>query len=160
MKAGGLESFLLESLRFIKMGSCVGLAKQAVILQQAGPRLGLDDLDVILDHEPISHPSYTQTEIHPILPNPYISEDASGFDLNLNKNAFYYFTKWNNGDSHQQFPYSSFKDQSELCVLGTDSAPGVLETDSSDEAAGEGMLRKHAAVQVEVLCVCLFTTYI
>ncbi|XP_024921263.1 E3 ubiquitin-protein ligase TTC3 isoform X2 [Cynoglossus semilaevis] len=147
MKAGGLESFLLESLRFIKMGSCVGLAKQAVILQQAGPGLGLDDLDVILDHEPISHPSYTQTEIHPILPNPYISEDASGFDLNLNKNAFYYFTKWNNGDSHQQFPYSSFKDQSELCVLGTDSAPGVLETDSSDEAAGEGMLRKHAAVQ-------------
>ncbi|XP_054611276.1 E3 ubiquitin-protein ligase TTC3 isoform X2 [Dunckerocampus dactyliophorus] len=33
-KAGGFEPFLLESLRFIKIGSRVGLAKHAVTLQQ------------------------------------------------------------------------------------------------------------------------------
>uniref|UniRef100_A0A3Q3QK17 RING-type domain-containing protein n=1 Tax=Monopterus albus TaxID=43700 RepID=A0A3Q3QK17_MONAL len=46
-EAGGFESFLLESLRFIKMGSRIGLAQHAVSLQQAVRGAGLDDLDVL-----------------------------------------------------------------------------------------------------------------
>uniref|UniRef100_A0A3B4T8S4 RING-type E3 ubiquitin transferase n=1 Tax=Seriola dumerili TaxID=41447 RepID=A0A3B4T8S4_SERDU len=85
-EAGGFESFLLESLRFIKMGRCIGLAKHAVSLQQAGHGASLDDLDVLMDPDTnslspdlyesafTSYPddfSSTQTEIFPMLPNPY-----------------------------------------------------------------------------------------
>uniref|UniRef100_A0A3B4YY58 RING-type E3 ubiquitin transferase n=1 Tax=Stegastes partitus TaxID=144197 RepID=A0A3B4YY58_9TELE len=49
--AGGFEAFLLESLRFIKMGRAIGLAKHAVSLQQAGHGASLDDLDEIADSD-------------------------------------------------------------------------------------------------------------
>ncbi|XP_068600403.1 E3 ubiquitin-protein ligase TTC3 [Brachionichthys hirsutus] len=51
-EAGGFEPFLLESLRFIKMGRFIGLAKRAVSLQQAGHGSSpnqVDELDVIED---------------------------------------------------------------------------------------------------------------
>uniref|UniRef100_A0A8D0D818 Tetratricopeptide repeat domain 3 n=1 Tax=Sander lucioperca TaxID=283035 RepID=A0A8D0D818_SANLU len=51
-EAGGFEPFLLESLRFIKMGRCIGLAKHAVTLQQAGHGASLDDLDEIHSDSP------------------------------------------------------------------------------------------------------------
>ncbi|XP_041656998.1 E3 ubiquitin-protein ligase TTC3 isoform X2 [Cheilinus undulatus] len=98
--AGGFECFLLESLRFIKMGRCIGLTRHAVSLQQAGhgARLdelddlddldNLDDLDDIVDTKPKNPPDLTlgheaaftpyldsissaQTRTYPILPNPY-----------------------------------------------------------------------------------------
>ncbi|XP_076017533.1 E3 ubiquitin-protein ligase TTC3 [Genypterus blacodes] len=80
--AGGFEPFLLESLRFIKMGRCIGLAKHAVCLQQAGHGTSLDDLDIIEepDSQSSSPPAFTSylkdylsssTELHPVLPCPY-----------------------------------------------------------------------------------------
>ncbi|XP_076606314.1 E3 ubiquitin-protein ligase TTC3 [Chaetodon auriga] len=96
-EAGGFEPFLLESLRFIKIGQCIGLAKHAVSLQQAGGGAGggaslddLDHLDVIEDPDTDSSPSdvqaahssafiscvdrfpSTQTYFCPILPCPYV----------------------------------------------------------------------------------------
>ncbi|XP_017275398.1 E3 ubiquitin-protein ligase TTC3 isoform X2 [Kryptolebias marmoratus] len=86
-EAGGFEAFLLESLRFIKMGRCIGLAKHAVALQQAGHAASLDDLDEITDtdcnaspdlYTASVFPSYLKnyTEIPPVFPNPYLC-DAS-----------------------------------------------------------------------------------
>uniref|UniRef100_A0A8C2WNS4 RING-type E3 ubiquitin transferase n=1 Tax=Cyclopterus lumpus TaxID=8103 RepID=A0A8C2WNS4_CYCLU len=57
-ETGGFESFLLESLRFIKIGRCIGLAKHAVSLQQAVHGASLDDLDVIADPGSDSRSSY------------------------------------------------------------------------------------------------------
>ncbi|XP_029924720.1 E3 ubiquitin-protein ligase TTC3 [Myripristis murdjan] len=88
-EAGGFESFLLESLRFIKMGQRIGLAKHAVCLQQAGHGSSLDDLDDITDADISSsapsmyacHDVFTNylqdyssvpTEVCPFLPNPYL----------------------------------------------------------------------------------------
>uniref|UniRef100_A0A672HKB7 RING-type E3 ubiquitin transferase n=1 Tax=Salarias fasciatus TaxID=181472 RepID=A0A672HKB7_SALFA len=48
-QAGGFEAFLLDSLRFIKIGECIGLAKHAVAL-------------------------YHSSEVRRVLPNPYAPE--------------------------------------------------------------------------------------
>ncbi|MEQ2162347.1 hypothetical protein GOODEAATRI_018770, partial [Goodea atripinnis] len=60
-EAGGLETFLLESLRFIKIGRYIGLTHHAVSLQQDRHRASLDDLDEIVDahHNSISPDLYT-----------------------------------------------------------------------------------------------------
>lgn len=98
-EAGGFEPFLLDSLRFIKMGRSIGLAKHAVSLQQAGHGPSLDDLDDLdeldeLDemvdpdtnstspdlhagHDPaftssLDGYSSAQTEVYSILPSPYV----------------------------------------------------------------------------------------
>ncbi|XP_023197427.1 E3 ubiquitin-protein ligase TTC3-like isoform X2 [Xiphophorus maculatus] len=83
-EAGGLESFLLESLRFIKIGRRIGLTRHAV-----GPRLAasLDDLDVIGDprldeaspdpymlgdfSDYLSGFCFPVAGAQPVLPNPY-----------------------------------------------------------------------------------------
>ncbi|KAM4727125.1 E3 ubiquitin-protein ligase TTC3 [Anableps anableps] len=86
-EAGGLEFFLLESLRFIKMGRRIGLTKHAVSLQQARHGASLDDLDEIADphSDSISPELYMAGDftdcltdfslvapgMHPVLPNPY-----------------------------------------------------------------------------------------
>lgn len=64
-EAGGLESFLLESLRFIKIGRRIGLTRHAV-----GPRpaASLDDLDVIGD-----------PRLDEVLPDPYMLGDFSDY---------------------------------------------------------------------------------
>uniref|UniRef100_A0A3Q0SCZ1 RING-type E3 ubiquitin transferase n=1 Tax=Amphilophus citrinellus TaxID=61819 RepID=A0A3Q0SCZ1_AMPCI len=81
-EAGGFEPFLLDSLRFIKIGRCIGLAKHAVSLQQAENGSSLDDLDVIADPDIsgdetgftsyLNDFSSAHTEIYPMLPNPYV----------------------------------------------------------------------------------------
>ncbi|XP_061905066.1 E3 ubiquitin-protein ligase TTC3 isoform X2 [Entelurus aequoreus] len=64
-KAGGFEAFLLESLRFIKIGKCVGLAKHAVSLQQQQQQHPLEGPYII---------SSPQTEEpHPYSVDPYPS---------------------------------------------------------------------------------------
>ncbi|XP_014877170.1 E3 ubiquitin-protein ligase TTC3 [Poecilia latipinna] len=83
-ETGGLESFLLESLRFIKIGRRIGLTRHAV-----GPRhaASLDDLDDIGDprHDVASPDPYMLGDFsdylpgfcfpaavaQPVLPNPY-----------------------------------------------------------------------------------------
>ncbi|XP_034033385.1 E3 ubiquitin-protein ligase TTC3 [Thalassophryne amazonica] len=82
-ESGGFERFLLESLRFIKMGSVIGLAEHAVSLQQAVRGTGLEDslahspaLSLDEGHEP-AFTSYTQdyllapSQLGLFLPNPY-----------------------------------------------------------------------------------------
>lgn len=84
--AGGFEAFLLGSLRFIKIGRRIGLAKSAVNLQQAEQAASLDDLDFITDTDNnspsvaydntflsyLKEHSSAQTDMYPILPNPYV----------------------------------------------------------------------------------------
>lgn len=91
-EAGGFEAFLLESLRFIKIGRCIGLTKHAVSLQQAEHGASLDDLDEITDCNSSSPDLYTATnhlknyssahaENPPVLPNPYLFySQSSGSD--------------------------------------------------------------------------------
>lgn len=43
--AGGLQTFLLQSRHFIRVGSCIALAEHAASLQQAEGGAGLDQLD-------------------------------------------------------------------------------------------------------------------
>ncbi|MEQ2230683.1 hypothetical protein ILYODFUR_031985, partial [Ilyodon furcidens] len=64
-EAGGLETFLLESLRFIKIGRYIGLTHHAVSLQQDRHRASLDDLDEIVDahHNSISPDLYTSSSL-------------------------------------------------------------------------------------------------
>ncbi|KAM8899891.1 E3 ubiquitin-protein ligase TTC3 isoform 2-T2 [Spinachia spinachia] len=89
-EAGGFERFLLESLRFIKIGGRVGLMKHAVCLQQAAQGASLDDLDVITDPRSVSRGLYlnggresafqshlgsdfpAQTDVHPSVLNPSV----------------------------------------------------------------------------------------
>ncbi|XP_040005751.1 E3 ubiquitin-protein ligase TTC3 [Xiphias gladius] len=166
-EAGGFESFLLESLRFIKMGTCIGLAKHAVCLQQAGHGGSLDDLDVILDpdtntlspdlHEPtftryLDNFSSAQTEVYPLLPSPYAFgfQSASGVNASVTGNDPFYH--WSNDNSQQQAPYFFNNDYGELDQYVNESNVGVLEMNPSlGEVASlkteENILKKHAAVQ-------------
>ncbi|KAI3373929.1 hypothetical protein L3Q82_022497 [Scortum barcoo] len=181
-EAGGFEPFLLESLRFIKMGSCIGLAKHAVSLQQAGhgPRLDdlddldnlddLDDLDEMVDLDtdsPDLHAGYdpafmssvdsyssAQTEVHPVLPNPYVfgslpppfGQSDNGMTLAGNN----LYPQWSNGDSQQEVPYYFPNGYGEL-DLYTGETEGEVCDPSSGEIASltpeENLLKKHASVQ-------------
>ncbi|XP_068571715.1 E3 ubiquitin-protein ligase TTC3 [Cebidichthys violaceus] len=150
-ETGGFEAFLLESLRFIKMGRCIGLAKHAVSLQQAVRGAGLDDLDVIADpgsdsrgldegHESAftsSLDSYSsaQTDVYPALPNPYVigSQPPPRGELYL----------WAIDDRQSEAPYVLPNDYGELDL---DLDDGLLETSSSTTTEGS-FLKKHAEVQ-------------
>ncbi|KAM8742285.1 E3 ubiquitin-protein ligase TTC3 isoform 2-T2 [Acanthopagrus schlegelii] len=171
-EAGGFENFLLESLRFIKMGRSIGLAKHAVSLQQVGNGASLDDLDdldVILDpdsdsqldlHDPaftnyVDSYSSAETDVCPVLPSPYVngfiptlplSAHAMSFSVN-NPN-----THWASGDS--QYEASNFltNGYEELDLYYSEADVGVSETDqSSDRGAPmmteESLLKRHAASQ-------------
>ncbi|XP_035034224.2 E3 ubiquitin-protein ligase TTC3 isoform X2 [Hippoglossus stenolepis] len=160
-QAGSFESFLLESLRFIKMGRCIGLAKHAVSLQQAGHGAILDDLDIIVDpdtnhvstdlHEPVfprygGNSSSAQTQVHPILPNPYTFSFKSACEVLPYEDSFY---RWSSRDSQQPSPY--LFDRSELDHV-SDSDVGVLDIDPylgevASWTSVENLLRKHQAVQ-------------
>lgn len=88
-EAGGIEAFLLGSLRFIKMGRSIGLAKHTVSMQQGGGAASLDGLDFFVDPDspPALHStaytSYDHTylpappRVHLVLPNPYVSSSNS-----------------------------------------------------------------------------------
>nr|XP_019941403.1 PREDICTED: E3 ubiquitin-protein ligase TTC3 [Paralichthys olivaceus] len=162
-EASSFESFLLESLRFIKMGRCIGLAKHAVGLQQAGHGAILDDLDIIVDpetnnvstdlHEPVfpryaSNFSSAQTQVHPVLPNPYAFASQSACEVAPYEDSFY---RWSSRDSQQPSPHFSINDRSELDHV-SESDVGVLDIDPSPGQVAslttkENFWRKHAAVQ-------------
>ncbi|KAM4545794.1 E3 ubiquitin-protein ligase TTC3 [Odontesthes bonariensis] len=148
--AGGFEPFLLESLRFIRMGSCIGLAKHAVSLQQAGHGPSLDDLDEIAVPELYSLSpdlytgsySFPDTETNPILPSPYMS----GFQSSGN-DAFHWIDGSFDGAAH--FSRNSYE---ELDLDSFDAIDTVLETDSTSGRVAslptdEDILKRHAAVQ-------------
>ncbi|XP_074467867.1 E3 ubiquitin-protein ligase TTC3 [Sebastes fasciatus] len=164
-EAGGFEPFLLESLRFIKMKRCIGLAKHAVSLQQAGHGAGLDDLDDIADPDSDSPSPYldsshesaftsyldgyssAQTDVYPILPNPYVfgsqppplGQPAGGETL-TGSDPYY---QWTNGDCQQQAPYYITNDYGELYLSASDGDGGLLDTSSTEE----NCFKTHAAVQ-------------
>uniref|UniRef100_G3QC75 RING-type E3 ubiquitin transferase n=1 Tax=Gasterosteus aculeatus aculeatus TaxID=481459 RepID=G3QC75_GASAC len=141
-EAGGFESFLLESLRFIKIGSHVGLMKHAMCLQQQAPQgASLDDLDVITDPGSVSLGPYlngglesaleshldsyfpAQTDVHPFVPNPYvISSQAPPRELLP--------------------PYVLATDYGEL-DLELDGGPSEM----SSVTTNDGLLKKHVHVQ-------------
>ncbi|XP_037322958.2 E3 ubiquitin-protein ligase TTC3 [Pungitius pungitius] len=138
-EAGGFEAFLLESLRFIKIGCRVGLIKHAVCLQQQAA--SLDDLDVITDPGPVSRTPYlngglesafrshldsyfpAQTDVGPFVPNPYvISSQAPPRELHS--------------------PYVLATDYGGL-DLDLDGGPSAM----SSVTANGGLLKKHERVQ-------------
>ncbi|XP_063752092.1 E3 ubiquitin-protein ligase TTC3 isoform X2 [Eleginops maclovinus] len=158
-EVGGFEVFLLESLRFIKMGRCIGLAKHAVTLQQARHGATLDDLDDIaepdieylgLDRDEETFCvfpsdqngySYTQDDVHPILPNPY--SFAPSFGVSLPETNSYY--RWSTGGDQEQDPYSIPYDYGGLDLPRIALDQRVSET--SSDTTNESILKKHAAVQ-------------
>lgn len=174
-EAGGFEPFLLDSLRFIKMGRCIGLTRHAVSLQQAGHGASLDDLDVIVDpninsQSPDLHAdldtaftsyvdsySSAQTEVYPILPSPYVfgsqppplGQSATGVTLAGND----LFPHWTNGESQQQEQYYLPYVYEELDLYTSEFEGRVFENDpSSPDVASmmteESFLKKHASAQV------------
>lgn len=88
-EAGGIEAFLLGSLRFVKMGRSIGLAKHAVSMQQGGGAASLANLDFLVDPDSppalhsIAYTSYDHSHLpapphsHVVLPNPYIFSSNS-----------------------------------------------------------------------------------
>lgn len=167
-QAGGFESFLLESLRFIKMGRCIGLAKHAVTLQQAGHGPSLDDLD-ILDpdtnspdlHDPgftnyVDNFSSAPTDVYPILPNPYLfgfqpasGDMASLGSMTVNDPPYV----WSNGDDQDQFPYffpNGYGELDRVCEFDDgDFEPDLYSGEGLPSlTTEENILKKHAAVQV------------
>lgn len=175
-EAGGFELFLLESLRFIKMGRSIGLAKHAVSLQQAGRGASLDDLDdldviVDLDINALSPDLYAPAftiypdnylsappEVHPILPSPYIfgshtppphCHSARGCTFIENDPLY----QWACDDSQEQDPCFISDNYEELDIYSSEVDNRVSENDPcSDGGASmttvESFSRKHAAAQV------------
>lgn len=169
-EAGGFEFFLLDSLRFIKMGKRIGLAKHAVSLQQAGHGGSLDDLDDLVAPDTNSEPSNlheaafrrylnnfssAEAEVYPILPNPYMYEfeSASGgppyVNIILEPNVY---PHWSNGDDQQQakFFIPHYGNMAQHTCEGDGGAwemdPSLSGLDSL--TTEENLTKKHAAVQV------------
>lgn len=170
-EAGGFESFLLDSLRFIKMGKCIGLAKHAVSLQQAGHGGNLDDLDVLVDpdtnsespnlHEAaftryLNNFSSAETEVYPILPNPYMYdfESASGVtpyvDIIPETHPYSF---WSNGHDQQQDPNFVIHHYGNMAQYTYEVDGGGWQMDPSlggiaSLTTEENFMKKHEAVQV------------
>ncbi|XP_029956961.1 E3 ubiquitin-protein ligase TTC3 isoform X3 [Salarias fasciatus] len=149
-QAGGFEAFLLDSLRFIKIGECIGLAKHAVALQHSVQRASLDDLDEITDPDDDSFTgfqtemdtdfascldSYHSSEVRRVLPNPYAPEFKPAGMSN--------FIPWSNGDDQQAVYYlPSYYEGENLYIC--DAATEVVD---SDPTAEEEYSKVDAAVQ-------------
>lgn len=172
-ESGGLQTFLLQSDRFIRMGSCMALAKQAVTLQQVEGAASLDQLD---DFEyqnmkpafPNPHaPAFTSDrhvivsatgDVYPTLPvtSNYYSYPPAPFPDAACPFAGSAFTEsgpsfeWANVDPQQLSSYCSPNDAEEVDLYSAEAAVDVVEDDpsSSSVAAEENVLWKHAAVQV------------
>lgn len=168
-EAGSLEFFLMESLRFIKIGRFIGLAKHAVPLQQAESGAGLDDLDIIVDsntnmptpylHSALSTSDFyssAPTVVHPILPNPYVlarpsptGHSSTGITVKENGSS----SEWASVDCQQHTPCFSSDIDKELDLYSADTTQDDLLSDLSPCRAASAMtegslLWKHAAVQV------------
>lgn len=141
--ARGFEPFLLDSLRFIKIGRCIGLAKHAVSLQQAERGASLDDLDeiapdnnsespVLYTGDETSFTSYmhdyssAQTEDYTVLPNPY----ASGFQPLYQPVIGSYFA-WSNGDDQEPDNNFSPNGYEDLYLDPSEFNRGVWETNAT-----------------------------
>uniref|UniRef100_UPI0037E877C5 E3 ubiquitin-protein ligase TTC3 isoform X2 n=1 Tax=Semicossyphus pulcher TaxID=241346 RepID=UPI0037E877C5 len=168
-EAGGFEPFLLDSLRFIKLGRCIGLTQQAVSLQTAihGPSLDgldkLDDLEEIGDPETnnpssdsTAHYMFAQSHVYPVLPCPYVFGSmpaphvlvANGV-LRPGNDCFSHLAY---SETQHQTPYFVPNDHDEPDLYCSDGEGGLIETDSSSVEVSsstdeENLLRKHAAVQ-------------
>ncbi|CAG5870796.1 unnamed protein product [Menidia menidia] len=155
--AGGFEPFLLESLRFVKMGKRVGLAHHAVSLQQVDHNAtSLDDLDEIADPEYsstsppdfyisdemdfTSHCEGYYPEAYPILPNPYTLPATYGFYPAGNEPPYH----WNDGSI--PFLPSSYDDQyafeADDAYFGSGQASSVASLPTKED-----VLKRDAAVQ-------------
>lgn len=145
-ECGGFEPFLMESLRFVKIGRCIGLAQHAVSLQQAENGASLDELDVIADPDnPGDESGFTsyihdfssaQTEIYPMLPNPYVFGCQHVFQPAVRP----YFV-WSYGDDQE--PAHFLPDYYSDPYLDPSEADAAVW-----EATSEALLKVHAAVQV------------
>lgn len=172
-EAGSLEFFLMESLRFIKIGRYIGLAKHAVSLQQAESGAGLDNLEVVVDSDtnmptPYLHSALSTSDIyssaptvvHPILPNPYVLDrppptghSSTGITVIENGSS----SEWASVDGQQQTPCFLSNIDEELDLYSADTSWEDLQSDLSARTAAsattEGsLLWKHAAVQVNPTC--------
>lgn len=163
-EAGGFEPFLLESLRFIKIGPCVGLAQHAVSLQQAERGAGLDDLDVIGDPDGIASPADVYApafttypdnyisappEVSAVLPNPHV-DGSHILPPQYNSPTFIENGppyQWACDDGQVQAPFF-LSDNEELDLYCGDVDDTVLENDPSSVTTKESLLKKHAAAQV------------
>ncbi|CAN9501167.1 unnamed protein product [Ophioblennius macclurei] len=135
-ESGGFQNFLLDSLRFIKMGRRVGLAKHAAALQHSAHGTRLDDLDDITDPDDDADDAdfvfandYPPADVYH--PNPYAQEfHPAGSGA---------FVPWSNGDDPQAVYYYQGQDlyTYEVAGEGLDGVP----------AAGGGDLKVDAAVQ-------------
>ncbi|XP_037543757.1 E3 ubiquitin-protein ligase TTC3 [Nematolebias whitei] len=165
-EAGGFEAFLLESLRFIKIGRCIGLAKHAVSLQQAAHGASLDDLDEITDRNSSSPDLYTASHFTNYLQN-YSSAHAENTPVLPNPNLFY-------SQSSGSDPYSLWTDSNvipnpyeESPVDALDTHFTVLEADPTSEKTvfmpkDENFFQRHAEVQTcpeERSCVAVNTEH-
>uniref|UniRef100_A0A3Q4GRU9 RING-type E3 ubiquitin transferase n=1 Tax=Neolamprologus brichardi TaxID=32507 RepID=A0A3Q4GRU9_NEOBR len=168
--AGGFEPFLLDSLRFIKIGRCIGLAKHAVSLQQAGRGASLDDLDEIADPDnnsesPVlytgdetSFTSYmhdyssAQTEGYTVLPNPY----ASGFQPLYQPVIGSYFA-WSNGDDQEPDNNFSPNGYEDLYLDPSEFNRGVWETNREDVVLLQEEVQKITA-NIQVISIHLELT--
>ena len=164
---GGLESFLLDSPCFTKMGRFISLAKHAVSMQQTECRASLDDLDVVEDSVTNIPPPYVHAydfndtlysysskpiAVHPILPNPYILGAQPVLTYNGDSSLcapvdYYPLTQWAIGDDQQEAPCFSHNDLEEpdLYSAEVDSELGNGQTSVTTE---EICFWKHSAVQV------------
>ncbi|KAM9846522.1 E3 ubiquitin-protein ligase TTC3 isoform 2-T2 [Aulostomus maculatus] len=165
-EVGGFEPFLLNSLRFIKMGNRIGLAKHAVSLQEAEQGAHLDDLDDFFDSDTDSlfhdfpsdiKPSFTssldsnsstQTEACPVPPsalNPPVTRGPlAGDQLS---------PPWSNGDAYDGHQQQFIPYECEGLDLYTCEVEGVV-WDIDPYLSGfvsmspeENLLKKHAAAQ-------------
>ncbi|KAM9332192.1 E3 ubiquitin-protein ligase TTC3 isoform 1-T1 [Pholidichthys leucotaenia] len=157
--AGGFEQFLLESLRFIKMGTCIGLAQHAVSLQQAGHGATLDELDFIVDPDSdletpdlytadgtdftssLNGSIYAPSEaFFPILPNPYV--------YGIHSEGTEYIV-WSNGDDLEPDSHlsSNVFDLDGLDALDDISEPETASVELTSLTSNATFLKRDAEVQ-------------
>lgn len=170
--SGGLQTFLLQSPRFIWMGSHIALAKHAVSLQQVEGGASLDQLDHFeCPHTKSTFPNphapafrsdpcvivSATDDVYPILPVtsssysyppapfPHPADPFAGTALTESGPSF----KWENVDAQPLPSYYLPNDVEEVDLYSAEAAVDFVEDDpSSSSVAAEEVLWKHAAVQV------------
>lgn len=153
-EAGGIEPFLLESVRFRKMGMSIALTPVASV-QWTGGRTNLhpfiDPDFYIPDYSSYAHSS------HPVLPNPHVHGSSSAplqryAALGVDVPALVEDDDGLLDFSQVEDPYSSFNMEEELSV---DRAEGDVDelSGNSGSACGDAVaegLSSHRAAAVEV----------
>lgn len=169
---GGLQTFLLQSLRFIRMGSRIGLCKHAVALQQVEGGASLDQLDDL--EYPHTKPTFPNPHAPAFISDPHVIASASGDVYPVLPSSSCYSSPpapfpnvahpfaasavtesspwfmWADADPQQPPFYYLPNDVEEVDLYSAEAVVDVVEDDpsSSSTAAEENVLWKHAAVQV------------